>query len=201
MRLLQLIAAGDETRAAELLAAWPSLANAQLERGATRQRSTDYYFAEIQHYIYARDTALHVAAASYRPEIAQALVAGGADVGAKNRRGAQPIHYAADGGPGAANWNPDAQAATIAYLVKAGADPNAVDNSGVAPLHRAVRTRCAAAVSALLDGGADPRRPNRNGSTPLGLTTRNTGRSGTGTAESKAQQREIVRLLELHGAT
>src|SRR6516165_1864742 len=49
----------------------------------------------------------------------------------------------------------------------AGADPNAVDKSGVAPLHRAVRNRSAAAVRALIDGGADPRAPNRNGSTPL----------------------------------
>jgi ankyrin repeat protein len=56
--------------------------------------------------------------------------------------------------PGSPGWNPAAQAATIAYLIEAGADPNARDKSQVAPLHRAVRTRCAAAVGALLDGGA-----------------------------------------------
>jgi hypothetical protein len=201
MRLFRAIAAGDLAGAARLLAASPTLAIAQLEEGATRQRSTDYFFTEIQHYVYAGDTALHVAAASYQPEIARALIAGGADVSAKNRRGAQPLHYAADGAPGAANWNPDAQAATVTYLIKGGADPGAVDNSGVAPLHRGVRTRCAAAVSALLAGGADPRQPNRNGSTPLGLATQNTGRGGTGTPESKAEQGEIVRLLDLHGAT
>jgi ankyrin repeat protein len=201
MALTRSIAAGDVVGAAQLLAASPSLANAQLKHGASRQESTDYFLVEIQHYVYAGDTALHVAAASYQPEIARALVAGGADVGTRNRRGAQPLHYAADGGPGAANWNPDAQAATIAYLIEAGADPNAVDSSGVAPLHRGVRTRCAAAVSALLDAGADPRRPNRNGSTPLQLATQNTGRGGTGTPESKAQQSDIVRLLGLYGAT
>jgi hypothetical protein len=198
MRLMRAIVDRDNAVALELLAASPSLASTQLEQGAARQ--PDDFFTEIQHYVYAGDTALHVAAASYQPEIARTLVAIGADVSAKNRRGAQPLHYAADGGPGAPNWDPDAQAATIAYLIEAGADPGATDNSGVAPLHRAVRTRCAAAVSALLDGGADPGRPNRNGSTPLKLATQNTGRGGTGTAESKAQQVEIMRLLELHGA-
>ena len=64
-------------------------------------------------------------------------------------------------------------------------------------MHRAVRTRCAAAVRALLAGGADARRKNKRGSTPVALATRNTGRSGTGSLEAKAQQREILRLLEL----
>jgi hypothetical protein len=72
---------------------------------------------------------------------------------------------------------------------------------GVAPLHRAVRNRCSAAVRALIDGGADPRAPNRNGSTPLLLATQNTGRGGSGSAEAKAQQKEILRLLMEHGAT
>jgi hypothetical protein len=103
--------------------------------------------------------------------------------------------------PGSDAWDPRAQAATVAALIEAGADPNAVDGSGVAPLHRAVRTRCAAAVRALLDGGADARRKNKSGSTPMQLATQNTGRGGTGSPPSKAQQDEIVRLLEQHGAS
>jgi ankyrin repeat protein len=75
----------------------------------------------------------------------------------------------------------------VAALLAAGADPNATDKSGVAPLHRAVRTRCAAAVAALLDGGADPRLPNRRGSTPLQLANRATGRGGSGSPEAKAE--------------
>jgi len=200
MSLVRAIAAGDVSLATRLLAASPSLANAHVELGASLQVPTDYYFNEIEHYVYGGDTALHVAAASYQPDVARALVAAGADVSAKNRRGAQPLHYAAEGHPGAAHWNPDAQAATIAYLIEAGADPNATDSSGVAPVHRAVRTRSAAAVKALLDAGADRRRPNRNGSTPWKLATQNTGRGGTGTPQSKAQQREIVQILELRGA-
>jgi ankyrin repeat protein len=201
MLLTRAIAAGDVPTALRLLAASPSLASAQLEVGASRQAANDFFLDEIRHYVYAGDTALHIAAASYRLPVARELVSSGADVGAKNRRGAQPLHYAADGGPGSASWDPDAQAATIAYLIDAGADPNATDSSGVAPLHRAVRTRCAAAVNALLDGGADPRRGNKNGSTPMSLASQNTGRSGSGSPQSKEQQREIMRLLVVRCAT
>jgi hypothetical protein len=102
--------------------------------------------------------------------------------------------------PGSPRWNPRAQAATIACLIEAGADPNAADLGGTTPLHRAVRNRCAAAVAALLDGGADARRKNKRGSTAMQLATRNTGRGGSGTPEAKAQQAEIVRLLAQRGA-
>ena len=86
----------------------------------------------------------------------------------------------------------------IACLIAAGADPNCVDRSGVSPLHRAVRTRCAAAVSALIDGGADPLLENRSGSTPMLLATQNTGRGGSGSDAAKQQQEEIIRLLGRH---
>jgi ankyrin repeat protein len=200
MRLVQAIAADATTKALRLLAASPSLATARLEQGATRQVSTDFYLDEIGHYAYAGDTALHVAAAGYRVELARALVSAGADLDASNRHRARPLHYAADGMPGAASWNPDAQAAMITFLISAGADPNVTDGRGVTPLHRAVRTRCAAAVKALLNGGADPKLKNGNGSTPLDLATKTTGRGGSGSPESKAQQQEILQLLERHGA-
>lgn len=186
----------DDAVALRLLAASPALAGAQVAPGATRQAATDYYLDPIAHYVYAGDTALHVAAAAYRHEIAEKLIAFGAGVRTRNRRGAEPLHYAADGMPGAPTWKPDAQAAVIAILIAAGADPNAADNSGVMPLHRAVRSRCAAAVEALLAGGADARAKNKSGSSPMRLATRNTGRGGSGSPEAKAQQIEIVRLLE-----
>ena len=126
------------------------------------------------------------------------LITIGADVRARNRRGAEPLHYAVDGEPGLPAWNPRTQSQIIAMLISAGADPNAVDKSGVAPLHR-VRNRCAAAVRALIDGGA-PRAPNKSGSTPMLLATQNTGRGGSGSSEAKAQQQEILRLLEEHGS-
>jgi hypothetical protein len=73
--------------------------------------------------------------------------------------------------------------------------------SGVAPLHRAVRNRCAAAVRSLIEGGADPKAPNRNASTPMLLATLNTGKSGSGSPAAKEQQQEILCLLKKHGAT
>lgn len=179
------VAARDTTAAAGLVT--PVLARAPV--------AGDFWLAEIGHWVYVGDTALHVAAAAHAVAVARALIGAGADVAARNRRGAAPLHYAADGQPNAPGWDPDAQAAVVAVLIAAGADPDAVDNSGVTALHRAVRTRCAAAVAALLDGGADPERPNRRGTTPLLLATRTTGRGGSGSAAARAQQREIIRLL------
>jgi hypothetical protein len=198
--LVRAIVGGDDAAVRRQLATLPALARARAAVGATRQRATAYYFEEIEHYVYAGDTALHVAAAAYRQAIVRTLIDLSADVRARNRRGAEPLHYAADGIPGSHTWNPRAQAATITALIDAGADPNAIDQGGVTPLHRAVRNRCAAAVRALLGGGADPRRTNKSGSTPMQLATQTTGRGGSGSPDAKAQQAEILRLLAEHGA-
>ena len=194
--LIQAIVAGDDAAVSRLLAATPALARDHLGEGATRQSAKANFFDEIKHYVYAGDTALHMAAAAYQPAIVSKLLALGSDPRAKNRRGAEPLHYAVDGGPGASFWNPTAQSATIAALLKAGGDPNAVDMGGVTPLHRAVRNRCADAVRTLLDGGADARLRNKSGSTPMQLATRTTGRGGSGSPEAKEQQKEILRLLK-----
>src|SRR5262249_48858374 len=122
------------------------------------------------------------------------------DVGPGNRRGPQPLHYAADSSPGSDSWSPAAQATVIAALIAAGADPNATDKSGVAPLHRAVRTRSSAAVRALLEGGADPKRTNKSGSTPMKLAMQPTGRGGSGSTDAKAEQALIVELRREYGA-
>jgi ankyrin repeat protein len=195
LALIRAIIRDDAAEVAKLLRASPSLARQALALGASRDRATDFYFKEIPHYLYAGDTALHAAAAAYRHEIARALIKEGADASATNRRGAQPLHYAADGSPGGPNWNPRAQAETIALLIKAGADANALDKSGVAPLHRAVRQRCPGAVDSLLRNGAEVRLKNKSGSTPLHLAVQNTGRGGSGSAEAKACQKEIIEIL------
>jgi hypothetical protein len=198
MSLVRAIVADDMGTASELVVASAALPVARMEDGATRQSAKDFYLAEIEHYLYAGDTALHVAAAAYRAGIARLLLSMGADVGARNRRGAQPLHYAADGVPGSPHWDPNAQAETVSCLIELGADPNATDDNGVTPLHRAVRTRCAAAVRALLRGGADAQLTNRSGSTPMQLAAWTTGRGGSGSAASKGQQEEIVGLLQGH---
>lgn len=196
MAMMRAIAAGDSAAALAMLDAQPELARTCLTtRGATRQDAKAHFLDDIGHYVYQGDTALHIAAAGYRTDIVRRLIARGSDVGAKNRLGAEPLHLAAMGMPGAPRFNPPAQAATITCLIEAGSNPNARDKQSVAPLHRAVRTRCAAAVAALLAGGADPRQANKSGSTPMKLAEMTTGRGGSGAPEAKAQQQEIVRLL------
>jgi len=188
---------GDLANVSRHLAASPSLATTAADIGATRQGATDFFFTAIAHYMYSGDTALHMAAAAFRRPVAELLVARGANCRAKNRRGAEPLHYAAD----ANHWDPAAQAETIGYLVSMGADPNALDRSGVAPLHRAVRTRSSAAVRALLDGGANPLTRNKTGSTPLHLAVQTTGRGGSGSQRARDEQAAIIRLLLERGAS
>jgi ankyrin repeat protein len=193
---VRLVVNGEIGELSRRLAANPSFATTASEVGATRQDPSTFFFIEIAHYFYAGDTALHIAAAAFRRPVAELLVAHGADCRATNRRGAEPLHYAAD----ANRWDPAAQAETIEYLLSVGADPNALDRSGVAPLHRAVRTRSLPAVRALLDGGAKPRAPNKTGSTPLHLAVQTTGRGGSGSQHAREQQTGIIRLLLERGA-
>src|SRR3954464_5939480 len=155
---VQHVVNGDVDEVSRLLAASPALATARGGVGASRKAAEEFFFSEIGHYLYAGDSALHMAASAFRRPMATLLIAHGADCHASNRRGAQPLHYAAD----ANHWEPAAQADTIAYLIAARADPAALDKSGVAPLHRAVRTRSLAAVRALLDGGANVRQRNKS---------------------------------------
>lgn len=199
-QLFLLVAARDVAKALQALAESPALARRVAEVGATREDPHTYFFANISHYSYAGDTALHLAAAAYATDIARQLVAVGADVHARNRRGAQPLHYATDGGPGSDSWDPTAQEAMVQLLIQSGADPNAKDATGVAPLHRAVRTRCTGAVRALLRSGADVRLANKSGSTPLHLAVQDTGRGGAGSPAARAEQQAIIQLLLAHGA-
>jgi hypothetical protein len=198
--LLRVIASRNRPMTSRLLAESPVLPRLAIKVGATREGAGAYYFKEIAHYVYAGDTPLHVAAAAYQRDIAEELVSRGANVSARNRRGAEPLHYATDGIPGSDAWDPDAQYAIVEFLIRAGADPNSEDKGGVAPLHRAVRTRCATAVRALLTNGADALGRNKSGSTPLHLAIQNTGRGGTGSAASQEEQAVIIRLLLGHGA-
>jgi ankyrin repeat protein len=194
------ITSRDDGEIARQLDSSRDLVSRAVRIGATRQAPDAYFLVAIHHYVYVGDTALHVAAAAHQRRTAELLVGKGAGIRARNRRGAEPIHYAADGSPGAAGWDRDGQREVIAYLVEAGADPDAMDKSGVAPLHRAVRTRSSGAVSALIDNGADPRLMNKSGSTPLHLAVQNTGKSNSGSEAAKNEQRRIIALLLEHGA-
>jgi ankyrin repeat protein len=197
LEFIRQVVNGEIDQVSRCLADVPRLATASAEIGATRDNATDFFFTEIAHYLYAGDTALHMAAAAFRRPMVALLITHGADCHARNRHGAQPLHYATD----ANHWDPDAQVETIEYLLSVGADPNALDRHGVAPLHRAVRTRSLPAVRALLDGGANARAMNKTGSTPLHLAVQNTGRPGSGSDHAREQQAGIIRLLLERGAS
>ena len=196
--LMRAISSGDRGVASQLLAATSELGVARLvATGANRARAAEFFLPDCGVYMYAGHTALHVAAAAYDTGFARKLVGAGANVRAKNRRGAEPLHEAVSGGPGSRGWDQRRQAAMVAYLIGAGADPDAVASGGVTPLHRAVRNRCSAAVRALLDAGADPHRANNSGSTAIMLARWTTGRGGSGSPAAKAEQDKILSILSL----
>jgi hypothetical protein len=199
--LVEVIVSGDSATAIRLLEASPHLATARATEGATRQTPKQNFFDQIRHYMYSGDSALHMAAAACQLPVVEKLIAMGADVCARNRRGGEPLHYAVDVGSELPTWSAGAQCKIIATLIRSGADPNAVDKRGVAPLHRAIRNRYAEAVKALIAGGADPHAPNRNGSMPMLLATHNTGKSGSGSTDAKVQQEQILRILEERGVS
>ena len=96
-KLMEAIVTGDGPAVERLLAASPVLATARLEKGATRQAAKENRLGGIGHYVYAGDTALHVAATAYRLDIVRRLIAMGSDVRARNRRGAEPLRSARGG--------------------------------------------------------------------------------------------------------
>ncbi|MEO8429172.1 MAG: ankyrin repeat domain-containing protein [Verrucomicrobiota bacterium] len=185
----------DRARVKELLEKNPQLSTNAIEMDGR-------YESGIAHWIYAGDTALHVAAAGYRVEIANMLLAAGADPNsAKNHRRSQPLHYASDGYLDNPSWNVERQVTMIRLLLKAGADIHAQDKNGATPLHRAVRTRCAAAVNCLLDAGSDATIQNKPGSTPFHLAVQNTGRGGSGAEKARTAQREIIQTFLARGVS
>jgi hypothetical protein len=185
------VIAGDDTAVADQLEIHPTLATI-----GYGNKSPSVFYKDIAHYMYGGDTALHLAAAACRHAVVKLLLDAGAGVRARNRRGAEPLHYAADANRG----DPGSQSATISLLIAGGADPNAIDKSGVAPIHRAVRTRSIEAVRALVDGGANLNQKNRAGSTPLFLARHNTGKSGSGSARAREQREAIEAFLIERGA-
>ena len=201
LALFRSIASRDRRKVERLVGDEPDLGLIHIRVGASRQDPDKYFLESIHHYVYAGDTALHIAGGAHQPELAMFLVRCGADVRARNRLGAEPLHYAADGHPGSASWDREGQRRVIACLIDEGAEPDAVDDKGVAALHRAVRTRSTPAVKALIEGGANARLKNKSGSTPLHLAVQATGKGNSGSDAAKDEQRQIIVVLLEHGAS
>lgn len=91
LQLIQFIVAQDTDQVARCLRATPELAPMASPVGATRQAASEFFFPTISHYLYAGDTALHMAAACCSRKIAQLLVQHGANTGARNRRHVLPL--------------------------------------------------------------------------------------------------------------
>ncbi|MBL9174773.1 MAG: ankyrin repeat domain-containing protein [Verrucomicrobiales bacterium] len=193
--LLNAIVKDDRTLVRTLLSADPGLAT-------TLIRSPTLHETGIHHWIYAGDTALHLAAAGYRVDCVRSLLKAGADPNAAgNHRRSGPLHYAADGAPDGPAWDPRKQVATLRSLLDHGAHLHLQDANGATALHRAVRTRCAAAVRFLLEAGGDPERSNHSGSTPFHLAVQNTGRGGSGSEAAVTAQKEIIEAFLARGVS
>jgi len=192
--VLSAILNDDQHRLKELVNADRRLAVQQIQKAKL-------YQSKIFHWLYAGDTALHLAAAGYRVEIVRVLLSAGADPNAMmNHRASGPLHYAADTCLSSRAWSARKQVETIECLLEAGARIDAQDKNGATPLHRAVRTRGAEAVRCLLKAGSDHSLKNKPGSTAFHLAVQNTGRGGSGSDDAKAAQRRIIEELLSCGA-
>lgn len=195
MSIVDAIIDDDQAAVKKLLMSDSSLAQLQFNEAVL-------FRSKIRHWIYVGDSVLHLAAAGYRVEIVRLLLDAGANPNIIGKfRNATPLHYAADSHVGLPAWNEAKQVETIRCLLEAGAKINAQDKNGATPLHRAVRTRGAAAVRVLLEAGANPLLRNKPGSMPFHLAVQNTGRGGSGSDEAKLAQREIIREFLSRGVS
>ncbi|MGV9306783.1 MULTISPECIES: ankyrin repeat domain-containing protein [unclassified Nonomuraea] len=102
---------------------------------------------------------LCAAAAWDRVAVAQALLAGGADVDGAESGGWRALAWAAANG----------HAETAQVLIEAGADVNAANDDGDTPLTLAARRGALGVVRVLLDAGADIEKYDADGDTPLDI--------------------------------
>lgn len=193
--IISAIVDDDVNTVKRLLEAQPSLTSGLIQTPKLHSEG-------IFHWIYVGDTWLHLAAAGYRVEIVRLLLGSGADPNAaRNSRKSTPLHYAADGFITGPAYDEERQVLTLKTLIQNNANIQAQDMNGASPLHRAVRTRCAAAVRFLLDAGSDPAMKNKSGSTPFHLAVQNTGRGGSGEQKAIDAQREIIEEFIARGVS
>lgn len=151
------------------------------------------------HWIYRGDTVLHVLAAAHARELLNRVTGVRDLIHTTNRRGATPLHYAADAVVDAPGHVDRAQAETLRWLIAAGAEVDARDANGATSLRRAIRCRARAAVEVLLAAGASVAAVKRGGVDALALARQATGRGFSGMPRAKANQAAIIALLKARG--
>src|SRR5262249_21771008 len=143
------------------------------------ERLVDDDAAPVNAHSAAGWTPLRLAAFFGHTKIAEALLARGADVGARSRNanGNTPLHAALAGN----------HSFVAGLLLGNGADVNAPDAAGWRPLHLAAANNSLDAIKTLIAQGADVIAANGEGKTPLSL------------AQEK-NHREAAAFLRRHGA-
>lgn len=104
-------------------------------------------------------TPLNAAVLSGLADVAEVLLAAGAQIDARDVHGSTPLHHAAGRG----------DLILTRVLVSKGADVNAANEPGFRPLHWAAGNGHAAVVKVLLAGGARPNVVGANGRTPMDM--------------------------------
>jgi hypothetical protein len=157
--------------------------------------------------VHARDrtgyTPLHYASRPDRRELAELLIAHGADVDARSNAGDTPLHNAA---------SEDRATDVARLLIARGAEINAANDEGDTALHLAARWACAENVHLLVAEGANLHSQNSAGDTPLDAAVRQWARqvdvwqrgAWNGTAESwdcsMREWEQCIEILQRNGA-
>ena len=115
------------------------------------------------------NTALHWAGENSVGGVVDALLLGGADIGARNDDGKTPLHVANSYTGGGVD--------VVTAMLRAGADPNARDRYGIAPLHESAKwARDVTKIEALLAAGSGLEARTSWGATPLHFAADNGAR-------------------------
>ena len=157
--------------------------------------SLRHYFARAnkKEFVEALMTDLHDAAANGETEKVISLIAGGADIKAKDNDGKTALHAAAQLG----------KTETALALITHDAEKEAIDDNGKTPLHLAAANGHTETALALITHGAEKEAKDSHGSTPLHLAAAN-GHTETVTAliEARAdiEAKDNYGFTTLHGA-
>jgi len=126
-------------------------------------------------------TLLHLAAFFGQPEVAEMLLAGGADANAEahNKLRVRPLHVAAAAG----------ETLQALALIAHGAEVNARQEGGFTPLHAAAQNGNINLVRALLDHGAEVSALTAEGQTPVELARERGHEEVIGLLKARGQKR------------